>query len=80
MVDRILTQETGPVTHSVFADQEAEEDQGDDSEGNSLVRPKNNDILNTFKHVYVPEVVRNQRMWFKRVPRLGSFMAVPLVY
>lgn len=30
--------------------------------------------------MYVPEVVRDQRMWFKRVPKLGSFMAVPLIY
>jgi hypothetical protein len=59
MVDRILTQETGPVTHSVFNEQEAEEDQGDVSEGDVPSKPKNNDILNTFKHIYIPEVVRN---------------------
>lgn len=29
--------------------------------------------------MYVSEVVREPSMWFKTVPRLGSFMAVPLV-
>jgi len=32
------------------------------------------------KHVYVPEVVREPRMVFYKVPRLGSYLAVPLVY
>lgn len=31
-------------------------------------------------HVYVPEVVREPKMHFYRVPRLGAFLAVPLVY
>jgi chromosome condensin MukBEF MukE localization factor len=38
------------------------------------------DILNSFKHVYVKEVVREPKMFFYRVPRLRSFMAIPLVY
>lgn len=38
------------------------------------------DILLTFKHVYVPEVVREPRMTFQKVPRLGAYMAVPLIY
>lgn len=38
------------------------------------------DILTSFKHLYVPEVVREPRLDFQRVPRLGSYMAVPLVY
>jgi len=37
--------------------------------------------LKTFKGVvYVKEVVREPRMRFQKVPRLGSYMAVPLVY
>jgi hypothetical protein len=31
-------------------------------------------------HIYVPEVVREPKMHFYRVPRLGAFMAVPLEY
>ena len=38
------------------------------------------EILNLFKHKYVPEVVRNPNMHYWRVPRLGSYMAIPLVY
>jgi len=38
------------------------------------------DILETFHHVYVPEVVRESRMHFWKVPRLGAFLAVPLIY
>lgn len=83
MIDRVLTPETGPISHSCFEEQ-AEEDnpasEEDDGEGNTAPKAKNEDILTTFKHIYVPEVVRESRMWFKRVPRLGSFMAVPLVY
>jgi len=38
------------------------------------------DILDAFKHVYVQEVVREPRMHYQRVPRLGCYMAVPLIY
>lgn len=38
------------------------------------------ELMSLKHHVYVPEVVREQRMHFYRVPRLGSFMAVPLEY
>ena len=30
--------------------------------------------------MYVPEVIREPRMCFQKVPRLGAFMAVPLCY
>ena len=41
---------------------------------------KGADIVEQFKHVYVPEVVREPKMHYWTVPRLGSFMAIPLVY
>ena len=31
-------------------------------------------------HIYVPDVVREPKMHFYRVPRLGAFLAVPLEY
>jgi len=80
MVDRVLTPEMGVVSHSCFAEQEGEEEPVEEEDADAPPKPKNDDILTTFKHIYVPEVVRDSRMWFKRVPRLGSFMAVPLVY
>ena len=36
--------------------------------------------MERFKHIYVKEVVREPRMNFQRVPKLGSFMAIPLIY
>lgn len=36
--------------------------------------------MSGYKYVFVPEVVREPRMHYWQVPRLGSFMAVPLVY
>lgn len=36
--------------------------------------------MTTFKHIYVKEVVREPRIHYYKVPRLGAFMAVPLVY
>ena len=82
MIDRVLTPEVGQITHSCFGEQAEEEEPAaeEDEEGNTAPKTKNEDILTTFKHIYVPEVVRESRMWFKRVPRLCSFMAVPLVY
>jgi hypothetical protein len=31
-------------------------------------------------YVYIPEVAREPTMWFKKVPRLGSYLAIPLIY
>lgn len=36
--------------------------------------------MDSFKHVYVKEVVREPKMHYQKVPRLGSYMAVPLIY
>jgi hypothetical protein len=41
---------------------------------------KEADILNDYRHIYVKDVVREPRMHFFKVPRLGCFMAIPLVY
>ena len=63
---------------------EGEEEEGeavpeeDDEEGEAAGE-KIKDILDT-KHVFVPEVVREPRMHYFKVPRLGSYMAIPLVY
>jgi hypothetical protein len=77
MVDQVLEPESGPLTHSVFGEQE-EEEPAEEEEGEAP--KKSTDILDTFKHKFVKEVVREPKMWFKRVPRLGSYMAVPLIY
>ena len=83
MVDCVLTQEEAPLSHKVFsegdgddADEAAADD--DDEEKKSVSATK--DIIDTFKHTFVAECVREPQIHFKRVPRLGCFMAVPLVY
>jgi hypothetical protein len=76
----VLTPDQG-VTHDVFAEQYSRLDKtvtSVDEEGNETVTDV--DIMDRFRHIYVKEVVREPRMNFQRVPRLGSFMAVPLVY
>lgn len=80
IVGRFLGEEQG-ITHDVFKEQEdaAEEVENENLDGEEEVKVEE-DILTAFKHVYVKEVVREPRMHFQRVPRLGSFLAVPLVY
>jgi hypothetical protein len=87
MIDVVLTPEEGVLTHSVFA--EGGEDGDDDDAASALNSDggpssqkgkKEQDILKTFKHTYVKEVVRESRIHFQKVPRLGSFMAIPLIY
>ena len=84
MVNQVLTKDMGPTTHKCFNDdaeqEDAEGDPANDEDENPEGKQASTDILDTFKHQYVKEVVRNPAMWFKRVPRLGSFMAVPMVY
>lgn len=36
-------------------------------------------LLEEYKYIYIPEVVRNQNMHYWNVPRLGSYIAIPLV-
>jgi hypothetical protein len=72
LTNKVL-RETEGVAHDVFseefttANQEYEEQAG-------------REPVADYKYVYVPEVVREPRMHYWIVPRLGSFMAVPLVY
>lgn len=37
-------------------------------------------LVNYYKHIYCKEVVREPKIHYWKVPRLGAFMAVPLVY
>ena len=60
---------------------EGEEGEGEASKAKSLnATYAADDVLATFKHLYVPQVVREPRIHFYRVPRLGSYMAVPFEY
>lgn len=88
MVDQVLPpDETKGITHDVFKEPEGGEEEAaaaeEGEEGEEVAqKPQKTEEeeLLAMRHVYVPEVVREQRMVFYKVPRLGSFMAVPLVY
>lgn len=60
------------VTHDVFAKeyQEANSDLAAAAETGTL--------LESFKHLLIKEVVREPRMHYWKVPRLGSYMAIPM--
>ena len=91
MKGKILKGDQG-IVHSVFnasSDASAVEGEVEGEEGGENAEegkaPKvalgdPNDILNTFKHLYVKEVVREPKIHFYKVPRLGAFMVVPLEY
>lgn len=76
------------MSHSVFNFVEselqtpAEEVAAEDGEAQQAAPADDDeiDILESFKHIYVSEVVREPKMWFRTVPRLGAFMSVPLIY
>lgn len=80
---KVLKSEQG-MSHDAFKDpenyEEAVEDEIEREEEAGIIKADTFDILKTYRHIYVPEVVREARMHFYKVPRLGSFMAVPLVY
>lgn len=86
MVEQVLKSDQG-ISHDVFKEGDAaegegeqeEKGEGEEAEGQAK-KEGEQDIINTFKHIYVKEVVREPRMHFYKVPRLGCFMAVPLSY
>lgn len=85
MVDCVLDQEQAPISHEVFKEGEGDDEEAEaaaegSEDGGTTVVKQEKDIIETFKHSYVPEVVREPKMHFKKVPRLGCFMAIPLVY
>jgi cation transport regulator ChaB len=78
-----LTPEQG-VTHGVFAlEQPASFGDRvviDTIDGEEVERIVKCDILDSYKHIHIPEVVREKKMHYQRVPRLGSYLAVPMTY
>lgn len=84
MIGKVLTPEEG-ISHDVFKDAEEEEEVQPEEENleegaEANKKVKDDDILKTMKHIYVSEVVREPRIHFYKVPRLGSFLAIPLIY
>ena len=85
MVDKILAPGSG-VTYDLFVDTPAEgeevpaEEPQLDEEGNPIPVPEKEPEEVLPKHMVIPEVVRDDRVFFYRVPKLGSYMAVRLEY
>lgn len=81
MVDQVLKQEQG-LTFDVFRDEEevaSEVPPADEGEEAEQVTEK--EIKEVFpKSVFVREVVREPRMYFYKVPKLGSYLAIRLEY
>ena len=81
MVGAVLPKEQG-ICHELFGGAGDEEGEGGGEEAGEegAEEADTGDLLTTSKYKYVPEVVREPKIHFWRVPRLGSFMAIPLVY
>ena len=80
-VEGAVLQPTVGVTHDVFGENYARLNATQTSiDENGVETTTELELMDRFKHYYVKEVVREPRMNFQRVPRLGSFMAIPLVY
>jgi hypothetical protein len=85
LVDKVLKQEQG-LTFDVFKEDEPVEEERILEEGEDgyeeqqarLLAKANEEVFP--KHVYVQEVVREPRMHFFKVPKLGSYLAIRLEY
>ena len=73
MRGQTLSMEQG-VTGGAFALAGEEEPPKENEEGQPIeVQPKK-------KYIYVPNVVREEKMHYFRIPKLGAYLAVPLVF
>lgn len=63
------------VSHDVFAESVTAANESLQLEGKSDA-----EVVKSFNHKFVPEVVRNPKMHYWKVPRLGSYLAIPMVY
>ena len=86
LIDKTLKQEEG-ITYGLFRDGEGEEpdaaeeekeepEEGEDGEAKPA-KPAKEKLP---KHILVPEVVREDRIHYYDVPKLGSYLAVKLEY
>jgi hypothetical protein len=82
-VDKLLKQEQG-LTFDVFKELEAAAAEGGDEakeeEVTASLKPQKEKPEVLPRTVYVKEVVREPRMHFFKVPRLGCYMAIRLEY
>ena len=80
MVGAVLNPNQG-ISHQLFQPANEEEEAPAEEEDEDKPKEKDtDDILKTYPHKYVSHVVRQKDIHFWRVPRLGAFMAIPLIY
>lgn len=74
MKGKTLSLEQG-VTSDVFKEKEAEEQQQqpDDDQQQKVPIQKPN-------YVYIPDVVKEPKMVFFKIPKLGAYIAIPMIY
>lgn len=78
IIGSVLNQDQG-ICHDLFKEGEEEKSQAGSENGDEEEKDTG-DILKTQKYKFVSEVVREPKIHYWQVPRLGSFMAIPLVY
>jgi hypothetical protein len=78
LVDKVLKQEDG-ITYDLFREV-AEEEKAPAEEGEEGAGKKDESAEKLPKHIFVPEVVREERIHYFDVPKLGSYLAVKLEY
>ena len=84
MVDKILKKEEG-VTYSLFEEEppaEAEEEPKEEEEegGDEINKFKAPPKPKPIRHILIPEVVREPKIHYYTVPRLGCYLAIKLEY
>ena len=80
MVDKILLQDQG-ITYDVIKDEPPPDDPGTPRSNASDDKKKNAPVLEKLpKHLIVDECVRESRMHYYDVPKLGSYLAIKLEY
>lgn len=68
------------ITHNVFTEEFTTSNEQINVYPDESEEADYSTIVQQYKHLFVDEVVREEKMHFWNVPRLGSFIAIPLVY
>ncbi|CAI2360915.1 unnamed protein product [Moneuplotes crassus] len=78
LIDKTLNPDQG-LTHEIFKPEEPKEDEAP-PEGEGEGDKEKKEEKKVPKHSFIEEVVREHKMHYFRVPRLGSYLAVELKY
>ena len=69
------------VTFEVLEDKPIVKIEEEGDEGTTEAKPVQKSIFDSYpQHLVIPEVVRDSRVHFYKVPKLGSYMAIRLEY